>query len=118
MLTSFLKGIESVTFDFGTKVNDEQMRSLLSSLEEGSKVKSMYFEELNLTSIDPNSFAKAVNSLKEFSSYYIDYTNEQVNKMFEEMAEETNLEQLVFHHKHVDFVHPMVLAKAFNNRKD
>jgi len=118
ILTSFLTGIASVTFDFGTKVNDEQMQSLFNSLEEGSKVKSMYFEELNLTSIEPNTFAKAVNSLKEFSSYYIDYTDEQVNKMFEEMAKDTNLEKLVFHHKHVDFVHPQVLAKAFNNLTD
>jgi len=118
ILSSFLKGIASVTFDFGTKVNDEQMQSFFNSLEEGSKVKSMYLEELNLTSIDPNTFAKAVNSLKEFSSYYIDYTDEQVNRMFEEMAEDTNLEQLVFHHKHVHYVDAQVLAKAFNNLTD
>jgi len=118
LLTSFLDQIPSVTFDFGTDVTEDQMQSLFKSIRNGNEVKRLYLEELNLRSIDAKTFARAVNSLNEFNSYYIEYTNEQVREMFDEMAEDTKLEKLVFHYRRVDFIDSIVLAKAFNNLTD
>jgi len=118
ILIGFLKKIVSVTFDFGTKISNAQLKALFKSIEDGNKIRSLYLEELNLKSIEPKTFATAVNKLTEFTSYYIVYKDEQVKTMFVEMARSTSLQKLVFHHRSVDYVDPEILAKAFNNLTD
>jgi len=41
-----------VTFDFGTRITEEQVRSLFKSIENGNNVKKLYLEEMNLESIE------------------------------------------------------------------
>eukprot|EP00092_Neocalanus_flemingeri_P028051 GFUD01030454.1.p1 GENE.GFUD01030454.1~~GFUD01030454.1.p1 ORF type:complete len:372 (-),score=89.67 GFUD01030454.1:7-1122(-) len=117
-LTSFLKGISNVTFDFGCKLNSAQLQILFKSIADGNKIKTLYLEELNLKAIETKTFAKAVNNLCDFSSYYIAYRDEQVKEMFEEMAQTTRLEKMVFFHRSVEFVDSEILSKAFNNLED
>ena len=118
VLTNFLKEIPSVTFDFGTRITEEQVRSLFKSIENGNNVKKLYLEEMNLESIEAKTFARAVNHLQEFSSHYIEITDEQVKDMFYEMTKQTNLEKFVFHHTHVKHIDADTLAQAFNNLTD
>jgi len=117
-LTNFLKKISSVIFEVGVRVTEDQVRSFLESIENGNNVKRLYLEEMNFTGIDAKLFARAVNRLKKFTSYYIECTDEQVKEMFVEMTENTTLEKMEFHHRHVEFIDADVLAKAFNNLND
>jgi len=99
-------------------VTEAQVRSFFKSIKNGNRVKTLCLEEMSLRGIEAKTFAGAVNCLKEFSSVDLVYTDEQVKEMFVQMAENTTLEKMEFHHKHVQLIDADILAKAFNNLTD
>jgi len=117
-LVNLIKGIKNVIFDFGTRLNCHQGIEIFESIAAGNKIKSLYLEELDFSEVESKTFAEAVNSLSEFSSYFIKYKSEQVKEMFVKMAKKTNLKKLVFHHNSVEYVNSGILAKALNNLHD
>jgi len=116
LLSRVLNNTECVSLNHCVDVSDEQMVRTVEEMTEKSKVKGLQVERRDFSRIESKSLSKAINSLENFYSLGCEYSNEQLDDIFEAMATDTNLKDLsLFAVNGLERVLPGTFAKAFNN---
>jgi len=116
LLSRVLNDTECVSLNHCVDVSDEQMVRTVEEMTEKSKVKGLQVERRDFSRIESKSLCKAINSLENFYSLGCEYSNEQLDDIFEAMATDTNLKDLsLFAVNGLERVLPGTFAKAFNN---
>ena len=116
LLSKVVNNTKNVYLNHCVDVTDEQIVRTVEDMAENSKVKGLQVERKDLSKIESKILSKAINSLENFYSLRCDYSKEQLDDIFEEMATNTSLKELsIFADNGLEKVAPGTLAMAFNN---
>jgi len=116
LLLGVVKNTENVYFNHAVKMTKEQVDAFVEDIPRDGKMKCLQVENFDFSHVGRKPLSKAINSLNSFNSYYCEFSAEQMEVVFEEMAIQTNLTDFsYFNQDGLEGISPMVIAKAFNN---
>jgi len=116
-LSRVLNNIKSVGFNPAVKISDEQIIAIIEDMAKHGNMKALQVEEIDFSGVERKSLSRAINSLTSFNSYYCDFSLEQLETIFEEMAVKTNLKDLsLFNKEDLEKISSTTISKAFNKK--
>ena len=78
----------------GTKITDVQIQTLFTAMAQDTGLKKLDFSLLNLSSLEPQLFARVVTRLEGVNLYGTDFTDVQIQAPFTAMAQNTRIKKL------------------------
>ena len=98
-----------------TSLTTHQTESILATISEGSKLKSLDISFIDLSSVDPVLLARAVSKLDSFNVKGTSLTTEQVQSILADNSKVSQLKNLNISYNNLSSVDPVTLARAVNS---
>ena len=118
ILATIINKVEEAEWCFNTRIRPKQAKLVLQYMCKETKLKSLQMVNNYVSKVQPETLGLAVNNLEKLwianAPNGPTFTPEQVNGMFEKMAEKTKLKELIIRDINIAHVEPMALASALN----
>ena len=95
-----------------TKMTSEQVQVLFTTMCQESQLKKLVISNNNLSTVEPEVLATAVNKLEEVGMWKTHITSEQAQTLFAAIAEGSSLKKLRIGINNLSSIEPAVLIRA------
>jgi len=102
----------------GTNLTNNQIQALFQATDQSCQLKKLDLWRNNISSVEPELFARAVTILKDVNLGSTNLTNKQVTALFQKMSQNCPLKTLNLSCINLSYVEPELLAIAVNRLED
>jgi len=102
----------------GTNLTNNQIQALFQATDQSCQLKKLDLWRNNISSVEPELFARAVTILKDVNLGSTNLTNKQVTALFQKMSQNCPLKTLNLSLIKLSSVEPELLAIAVNRLED
>ena len=102
----------------GTKTTDVQIQTLFTAMAQDTGLKKLDFSLLNLSSLEPQLFARVVTRLEDVNLYGTDITDVQMQTLFTEMSQKSHLKKLDLEEKNLSSLELEMFARVLTRLED
>jgi len=101
-----------------TNLTNQQQLALFIKISQNSHLKILNLTKNNLSSLDPELFARVVSKLDEFNSFGTNITIDQLKALFTAMSQSTHMKKLSVFSNYLSDVDPELTARVVTKLED
>ena len=102
----------------GCRLTNQQVIKVMARMSETTNLETLKVKNNDLSTVDPDTLARAVNNVKDVDLIDTKMTVQQVNCLLNQAARQTKLTSLVLNEYHVRHVNKHTLKQAKENIGD
>jgi hypothetical protein len=116
-LATCINQLEAVSL-YACKLTNQQVIKVMARMSETTNLETLKVKNNDLSTVDPDTLARAVNNVKDVDLIDTKMTVQQVNCLLNQAARQTKLTSLVLNEYHVRHVNKHTLKQAKENIGD